>query len=596
MFSIKKTKLHKALAHALGNLEALTKRLKVMQESPDSPRKKIVISTKELYVSSLGEGTKMVVEAHSDKSALFIRPAKLSDGKTRVVSKRTYKNRDYVEPVVDIRHQKDINATIGDAEYVHVTFQKDGAWVRPATKYQEIALKQPSGARFDMTMPDEEGLYSQILKAIKITKQSHFSSIILNTSDDFLQSKEYVILCVQLRRLGFAIKEMNNLVYAKLPRSPELDSHKNIDLASYNYKTNFKSMATRFNFNEPLSSFAACTAGVDIHAMENEGFKTTSILEYRPPEKRDFKKSIDKTTGETVIKHNDKTDTGALCALLNSKHAKVVFNEDIYEFDFYRVRNLLSKFNHLHCSIQCDDFSNMKSNSLKDNSIDDLSTAIDMFIPALELADMTNTPTMLVENVANFGKSIECRLLTTGLKWLGHEVETHNYNAADFNGMTKRVRAYLFSSQLGLDDIKATPVPRQAHAWNDVIAPRLNELRDVTHCKTIKKGIDTGRIRVINVGDAIVPTIVKSQSRQVKDSVYVYMNGRYYMPSNDMLKALMGIPADFNTAPFSEEITSEITGQSIEYPMHQAICEKIKQHIYRFVKSFYDLKMITMQA
>jgi hypothetical protein len=129
MFSIKKTKLHKALAHALGNLEALTKRLKVMQESPDSPRKKIVISTKELYVSSLGEGTKMVVEAHSDKSALFIRPATLSDGKTRVVSKRTYKNRDYVEPVVDIRHQRDINATIGDAEYVHVTFQKDGAWV-----------------------------------------------------------------------------------------------------------------------------------------------------------------------------------------------------------------------------------------------------------------------------------------------------------------------------------------------------------------------------------------------------------------------------------------------------------------------------------
>ena len=82
----------------------------------------------------------------------------------------------------------------------------------------------------------------------------------------------------------------------------------------------------------------------------------------------------------------------------------------------------------------------------------------------------------------------------------------------------------------------------------------------------------------------------------MKDSVYVYMNGRYYMPSNDMLKALMGIPADFNTAPFSEEITSEITGQSIEYPMHQAICEKVKQHIYRFVKSFFGLNMLTVQA
>lgn len=591
MFSIKKTKLHKALAHALGNLEALTKRLKVMQESPNSPRKKIVISSKELYVSSLGEGTKMVVEAHSDKSALFIRPATLSDGKTRVVSKRTYKNRDYVEPVVDIRHQRDINATIGDAEYVHVTFQKDGAWVRPATKFQEIALKQPSGAHFDITMPDEEGLYSQILKAIKIVKQSHFSSIVLNTSDDFIQSKEYVILCVQLRRLGFAIKEENNVVFAKLPRSPELDEHKHIDLAQYNYKTNHQSMANRFNFNEPLSSFAACTAGVDIHAMENEGFKTTSILEYRPPEKRDFKKSVDKVTGETVIKHSDKTDTGALCALLNSKHAKVVFNEDIYAFDFYRVSHLLPSFNHLHISIQCDDFSNLKANSLKDNSIDDLSTTIDMFIPALELADMTNTPTMLVENVANFGKSIECRLLTTGLKWLGHDIETHNYNAADFNGMTKRVRAYLFSTQLGLDDIKATPITRQAHAWYDVIAPRLDELRDVTHCKTIQKGIDTGRIRIINVGDASVPTIVKSQSRQVKDSVYVYMNGRYYMPSNDMLKALMGIPFDFDTTPFSEEITSEIIGQSIEYPMHQAICEKVKQHLLSFVDTMTSLSM-----
>ena len=98
MLEIKKTKFHKAIAQALGNLEALTKRLKVMSVSKTCSRKKIVISSKDLYISSLGEGVQMVVEMHPDKSALFIRPANILDTKTRVVSKRTYKKREGVEP------------------------------------------------------------------------------------------------------------------------------------------------------------------------------------------------------------------------------------------------------------------------------------------------------------------------------------------------------------------------------------------------------------------------------------------------------------------------------------------------------------------
>lgn len=586
MFEFKKTRFDSAISHALGRLSAFTKRLSVMPvDGGKTNRKKVVISSRDMYISSLHEGTKMVVETHADKSALFVRPATLSDTKTRVVSYRTYKKRQGTEPVVDIRHQEQLADTIGDASHVHVSFEKEGIWIKPCTAYAKVAAQQTLGATFTISMPDKQGVYSQILKALKIIKQSYFSTIMFITSEQFAESKEYLILCIQLRRLGFTIKGDNNSIICYLEQVPLADVSNDIDLESYNYNDSTRSIFKRFNFKSPLSTFMACTAGVDIRAMEDEGFETQGILEYRVPEKRDFKTTRCKETGETKITHTDKTDTGALSAAINSRHAKVVFNEDIYQFDMALAGRLMPEFNTLHISIQCDDFSNMKSESLKQQSIENLDSTMDMFIPALEFIDATNAPVVVLENVSNFTKSIECKLLMTGLRWLGHDVSIDNYSATEFGGMTKRVRAYMVSSQLGASFPQVTPQKRSLHAWNDVIAPRLHELRDVSHCKAIQKGINTKRIRLINEGDSTVPTIVKSQNRQVADSVYVYLDGKYYMPSNDMIKALMGIPEDFDTSSFSAEITCEIIGQSIEFPLHSAIANQVKGHIERFVNS-----------
>jgi hypothetical protein len=108
-------------------------------------------------------------------------------------------------------------------------------------------------------------------------------------------------------------------------------------------------------------------------------------------------------------------------------------------------------------------------------------------------------------------------------------------------------------------------------------------LRDVTNTKTVQKAIVSNRLRVIDVNDEIAPTITRAQSRQVKDSIYVRIDNRYYMPNNHMLRLMMGISHEFNLSLFSNEIGTEIIGQSIDVPMHRSICSDIKEHIQSYI-------------
>ena len=584
MIEIKKQKLHQAVAKALGNLKALTKRLKVMKTGANLEKNKIVISSNDLNIPGLSIGTKFVLEIDRQAGGFIARPAVSGDKKLRTISYRSYKNRKGLEAVMDIRHQEDIKKALGDAKHVHVVFTKNSVLIRPAYSYDELASEFPTGATIEIKMPDEDGIYSQILKALKVVKSRMLTKVTFETSKEFMDSREHTLLCIQLRRLGFELtSDVGHVLIAQIPDTNDVHSQPKVDLDTVDYSGSHQDVANRFNSLEPLSSFVACTAGVDIKAMEGEGFNACNILEWRPPEKRDFKKVINKETGEVTTSLVDKTDTGALCAAINSKNPRVVFNENIYVFNTNLVIDLIEAFNFLHISIQCDDFSNLKSKSEREKAVANLDTTCDMFIPALEFVEATGSPTLLLENVTNFATSIECALFTKGLKWMGYDVKQKIHNAKDFNGMTSRVRAYLFASKLGEDFEFPEKVSRQAHAWNDIIEPRISQLRDVSHCKSVVKGIETGRIRLIRPGDAVIPTVTKSQSRQTKDSCYVHMNGRYYMPSNEILKLLMGIPDDFNVEPFSAEIQTEIIGQSIEVPMHQAICAKVKQHIERFV-------------
>jgi len=67
-----------------------------------------------------------------------------------------------------------------------------------------------------------------------------------------------------------------------------------------------------------------------------------------------------------------------------------------------------------------------------------------------------------------------------------------------------------------------------------------------------------------------------------KDSVVIQDEQRdnnLYFPSKPMMAKLMGIPKEFDFSTTSQTIESECIGQSIEYPMHDAIIKKLKEHL-----------------
>lgn len=108
---------------------------------------------------------------------------------------------------------------------------------------------------------------------------------------------------------------------------------------------------------DPFQSFAALTAGVDIHSMFKAGFSINSILEYRPQEARD---------------KTDLTETGALNAIANC-NVKNLFNEDITKINWDYVQSRLQEeepISFLHISIQCDDHSVAKFSKAKKESIE----------------------------------------------------------------------------------------------------------------------------------------------------------------------------------------------------------------------------------
>lgn len=295
--------------------------------------------------------------------------------------------------------------------------------------------------------------------------------------------------------------------------------------------------------------------------------------------KRDFKTTTNAATGVTSTRHTDKTESGAICAAMNVDTLKIVFNEDIYRFDETLVQNVKQKSNTMIVSAQCDDFSCLKNNKDKETAIQSLDTTRDMIFPIIDRIKETKASTVLLENVRNFASSIECALFMSRLEELGYTVKKAILNAVHFNGYTNRVRCFVWASTL--DDTYEFPQEQanSIHLWNDIIEPNMHMLRDVTHTKTVAKAIETKRIRTIEVGAKTGCTLTKSQARQVKDSCYIHINGQYFLPNNDMMKMMMGISNDFDLSFLTDEIGTEIVGQSIEVPLHAAIAKKIKTQI-----------------
>lgn len=317
--------------------------------------------------------------------------------------------------------------------------------------------------------------------------------------------------------------------------------------------------------------FLACSSGVDAVSMVKKGFKIESLIEFRPQEKRD-------TT--------DLTETGALNALANVEINHLI-NEDIMNLDLEKIYKLCSKSNYTNATIsaQCDEFSNSKAQKLKDISLEDGSSSLDMVIDIINLIGKFNFPTVLIENVPNFFTSDAGKILTLRLNRLGYKTYLDKFDAREFGGLTSRTRGYLFATMLPSEfEMPKAVVKNTTPIWDLLkIDERIasGELRDVTHTNSLQDGLKTGRARILKRDSLSSPTVLKSQNRQAKDSLFIYddMTNKYYFTSNDLLAELMGIEMNFSAV--SGTIQSEIIGQSIEVPLHEHLLDSINDHIMK---------------
>lgn len=316
---------------------------------------------------------------------------------------------------------------------------------------------------------------------------------------------------------------------------------------------------------EDFSAFVAMTSGIDVRCLIDCGFKIDSVLEYRPQEKRDS---------------TDLTETGAMNAIANSR-PRLLLNEDISKVEMSRVEKLMEDgppISLLHISLQCDDFSNLKTTKAKASSLESLDSSSDLVYDGLRLIESVRPAVVMIEQVEGFANSAHGDLLKVKLRKWGYFVSDGIFNAAEYDGLTGRKRFYLVAS-VWPNFAFPEPAPlRAAPIWSD-IERFLPDCRDVSHTNSVQLGISTGRIRLLTPETVVCPTVTKSQNRQAKDSVYIYHEGKYLLPSIELLAHLNGIPADMNYSCVADTIRSEIIGQSIEYPMHEKISQSVMEHI-----------------
>jgi DNA (cytosine-5)-methyltransferase 1 len=315
--------------------------------------------------------------------------------------------------------------------------------------------------------------------------------------------------------------------------------------------------------------FLACSSAVDGLSMVKKGFKIETLLEYRPNEKRD---------------KNDMTETGAINALANVE-VKHLINEDIMNLDLNKIAKLCSKSNYTNAtfSIQCNEFSNAKAKIFKDISLENGTSSLDMVIDAINIISKFNFPTILIENVYGFFTSDAGKILIARLNRLGYKTYYDKFDARDYGGLTSRVRGYLFATMLPSEFEMPKPTKRnEIPIWELLnFDERITsgELRDVTHTNSLQEGLKTGRARLIRRDSLFSPTILKTNSRQNKDSIYIFddTTNKYHFASNKLLAELMNIKMNFNAV--SSVVEGEIIGQSVEIPLHEALLDSINKHL-----------------
>jgi len=311
------------------------------------------------------------------------------------------------------------------------------------------------------------------------------------------------------------------------------------------------------------NAFVSMTSGVDCRSIEDNGFNIHSIIEYRPNEARD---------------KTNMTETGAMNILANTNPTNM-FNVDFMSADWRFIEDALGSdvITLLALSPQCDDFSVTKAKSLKGKSIDSLDTTKDMVFDVLRNIEVAQPGVVMIENVPGFKEYGD--LISIRLRRWGYHVTQAVMEARDYGGLTSRRRYYLVASIFPGFAMPPPQTRRCTPVW-ELIQPFLEGCRDVSHTVSVRKGLETNRIRFVTSDDCHVPTILKSQNRQAKASVYIKTDdGRFLLPSENLLKFMSGIPDDFSLEAVGSSIASEIIGQSIDYAMHDGLIKAIASHV-----------------
>jgi hypothetical protein len=567
-----------------------TKVIAVQSVSKASNDVKVVVSSFWLNLFNFFEGDEVVETPIGKNQGFDIRPAALDDTGTKKVYGRNYPQRktNKREPVMDIRNQTKLNLSIGSAKSVRIIFKKNLLTVLPIFSGEQQARSEA----LDITLPKDNGLYYGVIAAVKILKEHLFTEFTIASDEEFANSREFTLLTIQVRRLGYEINVVDGLITGRLGTKSILKRH-SIDVSM----SKLTNRPLRFDRSNPLTTTGVCTSGVDICAAQDDGFSTLNVLDYRPIEMRDLKSK------------QDRSETGAICAAFNTKSIKTIFNECIYGMDTVLMRDLMRPTNFLSLSLQCSDYSTVKNAKDKAKAIANLTTTIDMFFPVLDIIENNNFSCLLTENVHNFANSVESKLFVRHLESLGYIVQKSILNAEQYNGFTQRSRSYIFATKLTSHFSWPEVESRTVNAWHDIVIPNIDEFRNVNHTggietmlkgkALVESGMDVSTMtkaqktivrkfrsrNIITENKHVAGTILRSQSKQVAESLYAKQGDQYLLPSNKVLKAFMGIKESFDVSMFTAETGSELIGQSVDVKMHHRISQEIKKHIMIYVKS-----------
>lgn len=336
------------------------------------------------------------------------------------------------------------------------------------------------------------------------------------------------------------------------------------------------------SIDDKINTLVAMTGGVDCSVLEAGGYNVSVVCEYRPQEKRDS---------------TDYTEMTSLSALVNSK-PRVLCNEDIYQLNPQRLAELVGStpITVGHFSIQCDDFSTLKTKQQRKSSVEEMSSTIDMFIPVLGIIDALRIPVVVVENVTGFMESMAFDIFSLQLRRRGYRVEQQVFDARDYGGYTSRQRMYMVATTLSAPFSFPEPCERATELWNNVIVPHWDEIQalEIIDSKVMQDAVTTGRLRVITREKTFAPTLTKAQGQDTKDAVVISHEDRFYRLPVSVQKALNCIPESFDADWMPKDKAAQVIGQSICGKLHHAIMESVSKHVRWVVDSLTQPRQLAL--